>query len=265
MSIAFRLRPSKFRHAGVRAACTSPGHRRTGPRAGLPVLAILVLCLTSPAMVSLARADATAAAAAAEGKVLVLGDSISAAYGIAREQGWVSRLRDRLADWQVINASISGETTGGGLARLPDALAEHQPEVVIIELGGNDGLRGYPVARIRDNLSRMVTLVQEAGAVPLLVGMQIPPNYGPRYTRAFAAVFGAVAEQHDAALVPFILERVALIPELMQSDGIHPTAEAQDALLDTVWPHLAPLLEQHTAAAPAAAAEGAAGAAATTR
>jgi len=227
----------------------------------VPVLAIVVLCLTGAAMVSPAHAEGSRAGEPAGATVLVLGDSISAAYGMQREQGWVSRLRDRLdangSDWQVVNASISGETTGGGLVRLPDALAEHQPEVVIIELGGNDGLRGYPVARIRDNLSRMVELVQDADAVPLVVGMQIPPNYGPRYTQAFAAVFAEVAEQRGAALVPFILERVALIPELMQSDGIHPTAEAQNALLDTVWPHLAPLLEQHTTAAVPGASAGA--------
>lgn len=233
------------------AACRSSKPRGRGPA----LIALALVCLTGGATLPLASADATSSdpvGDAAGATVLVLGDSISAAYGIQREQGWVSRLRERLAagsDWQVINASISGETTGGGLARLPDALAEHDPAVVIIELGGNDGLRGYPVARIRDNLNRMVELVQDAGAVPLLVGMQIPPNYGPRYTRAFAAVFREVAEQQDVALVPFILERVALIPELMQSDGIHPTAEAQDALLDTVWPHLVPLLEQHTAAA----------------
>jgi len=230
----------------------------------VPALVVLALvCLTGVATMPLAGADATDSAPAddsAGATVLVLGDSISAAYGIQRELGWVSRLRERLAAGggrRVINASISGETTGGGLARLPDALAEHDPAVVIIELGGNDGLRGYPVARIRDNLNRMVELVQEAGAVPLLVGMQIPPNYGPRYTRAFAAVFAEVAEQQDVALVPFILERVALIPELMQSDGIHPTAEAQNALLDTVWPHLAPLLEQHTTAAVPGASAGA--------
>lgn len=176
----------------------------------------------------------------------MLGDSISAAYGIQREQGWVSRLEARLsdADWRVVNASVSGETTGGGLARLPDALDTHDPEVVIIELGGNDGLRGYPIPRIRDNLSRMVDLAQGPGRRVLLVGMQIPPNYGPRYTRAFARMFQEVADDHEIPLVPFLLDGVALLPELMQDDGIHPTAEAQDALLDTVWPYLAPLLER---------------------
>ena len=182
-----------------------------------------------------------------EATILVLGDSISAGYGIQREQSWVSQLGSRVAGegpgWQVVNASISGETTGGALARLPDALDEHDPDVVIIELGGNDGLRGYPVHSIRDNLDRMVGLARDAGSQVLLVGMQIPPNYGPRYTRAFAEVFQAVAAAHGVPLVPFLLEQVALRPELMQGDGIHPTAEAQELLLDAVWPHLAPLLD----------------------
>ncbi len=185
----------------------------------------------------------------------MLGDSISAGYGIQREQSWVERLRERLAGlpgpWQVVNASVSGETPGGGLARRPDALAAHDPELVIIELGGNDGLRGYPIARIRDNLDRMVGLVRDSGGVPLVVGMEIPPNYGPRYTRAFRGVFAEVAERYDAPLVPFLLEQVALQPALMQSDGIHPTAEAQPLLLDTVWPYLEPLLDQVARADPA--------------
>jgi acyl-CoA thioesterase-1 len=183
---------------------------------------------------------------------LVFGDSISAAYGIQRDQGWVARLAERLAAgdpaWRVVNASVSGETTGGGLARLPDALAAHQPDVVVIELGGNDGLRGYPLPRIRDNLEKMVTLARDAGSAVLLVGMQIPPNYGPPYTQGFAALFREVAASHSVPLVPFLLEQVALTPALMQDDGIHPTAAAQPMLLDTVWPHLEPLL----APAPAA-------------
>jgi len=175
-----------------------------------------------------------------------MGDSISAGYGIQREQGWVELLAQDLYqaeyDWRVINASVSGETTGGGLSRLPGVLAEHAPAIVIIELGGNDGLRGYPVARIRDNLTQMADMVSAAGAVPLIVSMRIPPNYGPRYTRAFDAVFGEVAEQSGAVLVPFLLDEVALDPELMQNDGIHPTALAQPLLLDAVWPYLEPLL-----------------------
>ncbi|HEX7034545.1 MAG TPA: arylesterase [Pseudomonadales bacterium] len=198
----------------------------------------------------MAAPDVPATAAgpeSAESTILVLGDSISAGYGIQRERSWVEQLGVRLdvegSGWRVINASVSGETTAGGLARLPDALERHQPDVVIIELGGNDGLRGYPIASIRDNLSRMVALARDAGCRVLLVGMQIPPNYGPRYTRAFVEVFAEVAEEHDVPLVPFLLEDVALRPGLMQADGIHPTAEAQEMLLDTVWPHLAPLLE----------------------
>ncbi len=190
---------------------------------------------------------AAAGSAAAEATILVFGDSISAGYGIQREESWVSRLEGRLAaenaPWRVVNASVSGETTDGGLARLPAALDEHDPEVVILELGGNDGLRGYPTGSIRDNLSRMVELAREAGSRVLLVGMEIPPNYGPRYTRAFASVYRQVAESQGVALVPFLLEGVALSPELMQADGVHPTAGAQGRLLETVWPHLEPLLE----------------------
>lgn len=178
--------------------------------------------------------------------ILVLGDSISAAYGIQREQGWVAQLQQRVAEfdpgWQVVNASTSGETTAGGLARLPLALESHAPDVVIIELGGNDGLRGYPIDRIRDNLDRLVGLATHHGSEVLLVGMEIPPNYGPRYTRAFREVFRDVADTHQVPLVPFLLEQVALLPELMQDDGIHPTAAAQRPMLDTLWPHLLPLL-----------------------
>jgi acyl-CoA thioesterase I len=187
------------------------------------------------------------ALANAEPTILVLGDSISAGYGIQREESWVDLLADRVTeavgDWNVVNASLSGETNGGGLGRLPGALEAHGPDVVIIELGGNDGLRGYPIANIRDNLSRMVELAQQTGGRVLLVGMQLPPNYGHRYARAFAEVFLQVAEAHDVPLVPFLLENVALLPELMQDDGIHPKAIAQELLLDTVWPYLAPLLE----------------------
>ncbi len=177
--------------------------------------------------------------------VLVLGDSISAAYGIQREEGWVALLDARLAPLghTVVNASISGETTSGGLARLPKALGVHNPDIVIIELGGNDGLRGYPTSRMRDNLTAMARLARDHGAVPLLVGMQIPPNYGPRYTRAFQLVFDEVAEAMQLPYVPFMLQDVALQEGFMQRDGIHPTAEAQSVLLDTVWPTLAPLLD----------------------
>lgn len=183
---------------------------------------------------------------AAAQAIVVLGDSISAGYGIQIEQGWVHLLDQALAQreetWFTVNASISGETTGGGLARLQGVLEEHKPSIVIIELGGNDGLRGYPIDTIRDNLRAMVDLVKDSGATPIIVAMRIPPNYGPRYTRAFDGVFAEVATEKQTAYVPFLLEDVALADNLMQEDGIHPTAEAQPLLLEAVWEHLQPLL-----------------------
>jgi acyl-CoA thioesterase-1 len=177
--------------------------------------------------------------AAAAPRVLVFGDSISAAYGIQREQGWVHLLAERLEHIApgstVINASVSGETTGGGLARLPAVLAEHDPTVVVIELGGNDGLRGYPVRSIRANLNAMVELADPERRTVIVVGMQIPPNYGQRYTNAFKDMFRAVAEEYEVALVPFLLEDVALEPGLMQNDGIHPTAAGQPLMLGRFW------------------------------
>ncbi len=177
--------------------------------------------------------------------VVILGDSISAGYGIQREEGWVNLLDRQLVEqelgWRTVNASISGETTGGGLARLPGVLEEHQPEVVVIELGGNDGLRGYPVKRMRENLTRMVELSRDAGATPVIMSMQIPPNYGARYTQAFHESFSKVAEATETLYVPFFLEAVALEADMMQDDGIHPTAAAQPGMLAFVWPYLAPL------------------------
>ncbi len=178
--------------------------------------------------------------------ILVVGDSISAAYGIQREQGWVALLEERVATLavphQVVNASISGDTTGGALARLPRALEIHKPDVVVIEVGGNDALRGYPINRIEHNLDAMVTLAKDAGADVLLLGMEIPPNYGARYTQAFRNVFSEVATRADAPLVPFLLDGVATDAKLMQADGIHPTAAAQPRLLENVWPTLKSLL-----------------------
>ncbi len=187
-------------------------------------------------------------ALAGSGTILVMGDSLSAAYGVETEKAWVAQLRDRLddsqwSDWTVVNASISGETTDGGLRRLPALLSRHQPDIVVIELGGNDGLRGFPPGVIRDNLARMVDLSQQAGARVLLVGMQIPPNYGQRYTEAFATIFPDLAQSKDTALVPFFLEGIYNQQGMMQEDGIHPTAEAQARLLENLWPHLEPLLE----------------------
>lgn len=177
--------------------------------------------------------------------VLVIGDSLSAGYGIRAEESWVNLLQERLGSaYEVVNASISGDTTGGGLARIGKILATREPDIVIIELGGNDGLRGLPIETIRDNLTAMAEAVVAADAQPVLAGMLMPPNLGPRYTEAFQRVFAEVAEATGAALVPFLLEGVALSAEegLMQDDGIHPTAAAQIHLLDNVWRVLAPLV-----------------------
>lgn len=186
---------------------------------------------------------------AGQGTLLIMGDSLSAAYGVPTEQAWVALLKERLdtgdlSGWQVVNASISGETTDGGLRRLPDLLDRHQPDIVMIELGGNDGLRGFPPQVIRNNITRMIEQSQQAGAEVLLVGMQIPPNYGERYTEAFAAIFPELAKRHDTELVAFFLANIYDREGLMQDDDIHPTAEAQGQLLDNVWPVLQPMLEQ---------------------
>lgn len=181
-------------------------------------------------------------------RILVLGDSLSAAYGLEEKQGWVALLATRLSiqgyGYEVVNASISGETTGGGLARLPRALRLHQPQLVIVELGGNDGLRGLPVSETRANLDKLITLSQQSGAQVLLVGIRIPPNYGPRYASAFADLYPQLARAHHTALVPFLLQDVALVPGLMQDDGLHPTAKGEPRVLETVWKSLQPLLHK---------------------
>ena len=180
------------------------------------------------------------------GTVLVVGDSISAALGLDTRQGWVALLQKRLQEGgfehQVVNASISGDTSSGGLARLPALLSQHQPELVIIELGGNDGLRGQPPAQLQQNLARMVDAAKASGAGVLLLGMRLPPNYGQRYTQAFAQVFTDVAADKQVPLVPFLLEGVGGVPGMMQADGIHPAVAAQPQMLQNVWPTLEPLL-----------------------
>lgn len=194
----------------------------------------------------LMAASALSANAVQAETILIFGDSISAAYGIQREQGWVALLERRLAaygpQFRVVNASVSGETTGGGLARLPKALEDHDPDLLIIELGGNDGLRGYPVANIRRNLARMIEAADPRRRDVLLVAMQIPPNYGPRYTQAFREVFTDLTDSYNVALANDFIEAVALQPELMQDDGIHPTAAGQPMLLDALWPTIERLL-----------------------
>jgi acyl-CoA thioesterase-1 len=200
--------------------------------------ACIVLCLflVGPAA---ARADAPV--------ILVVGDSLSAAYGIRLEQGWVALLQARLEaegyGHRVVNASASGETTGGALARLPRALARHRPAAVILELGGNDGLRGLPIGDVRGNFEDLIRLSREAGAGVLLIGMRIPPNYGPAYTQTFHELYGDLARQHRLPLVPFFLDGIALDDSLMQDDGLHPAASAQPKLLELVWPELKPLLK----------------------
>lgn len=185
--------------------------------------------------------------AAGNGPIVVLGDSLSSGYGLSRiEQSWVAMLQQRLRGegygHEVINASIPGDTTSGGLARLPDLLEDHVPSIVIIELGGNDGLRGQPVASLRENLREMIELTLASGATPVLAGMQIPPNYGPAYTGEFARAYPELAARFEVPLVEFLLDDVALDPELMQFDGIHPNARGNEAMLENVWAVLAVLL-----------------------
>jgi acyl-CoA thioesterase-1 len=188
-------------------------------------------------------------AVASDRTILVFGDSLSAAYGIRPEQGWVALLTQRLQaqgyGYEVVNASVSGETSGGGLQRLPRALQIHQPGMVVLELGANDGLRGLPVTAAKDNLTKMVQLAQAAGARVLLVGIRIPPNYGPRYTTEFADMYPEIAKQYHLPLVPFLLEKVALDPSLMQEDGMHPNARGEPLVLDTLWQGLEPLLKKN--------------------
>lgn len=184
-----------------------------------------------------------------KGRILVLGDSLSAGYGIELKQGWVSLMADKLEEnypYQVINASVSGETSGGGLARLPALLKEHKPALVILELGGNDGLRGHPVNVMQQQLESIIKESQGAGAEVLLLGMHIPPNYGQRYAERFHQVYTQLAKQYELAFVPFFLEGVATNRELMQRDGIHPTADAQQTMLDNVWAVLEPWLKQNS-------------------
>ena len=180
--------------------------------------------------------------------ILVFGDSLSAAYNLRIDQGWVALLQKRLQaqgyGYETVNASISGETTSGGLARLPRALALHRPAIVILELGANDGLRGLPLEQTRDNLAQMIELAERAGAKVLLIGIRLPPNYGPRYGDEFAMIYGELARRLHLPLVPFLLQGVALNPQLMQSDGLHPDAAGERPVLDTVWRYLAPLLQK---------------------
>ena len=187
-------------------------------------------------------------AAAADRTILVFGDSLSAAYGLKPEQGWVALLNKRLRTqgygYNVVNASISGETTSGGLQRLPRSLELNKPQILILELGANDALRGLPLANAKDNLSKMVELGETAGARVLLVGMRMPPNYGPKYTADFVRMYTDLSAQYHAPLVPFLLQSVALDSSKMQDDGLHPNSLGEPLVLDTLWPQLVPLLKK---------------------
>ncbi len=180
-------------------------------------------------------------------KILIFGDSLSAAYGIGENEGWVTLLANRLAqensELEVVNGSVSGETTTGGRARLPSLLQRYKPAFVLIELGGNDGLRGLPLSLMRENLTDMIQLSQKSGATVMIAGMQIPPNYGPRYTEPFFAQYAELAEEFDLYLIPFLIDGIPQQPELMQADGIHPKAEAQSMILDNFWPVLLEALQ----------------------
>ena len=224
------------------------------------VRALLVLWVMLLLPLPAAQAQATAKAAtastpatsaatpAAPRTLLILGDSISAGYGLPRDAGWVRLLTDRIRqnglDYSVVNASISGDTTSGGRARLPALLKQHAPEVVVIELGGNDGLRGLDIKAMEDNLAAMTDMARKAGARVLLVGMRLPPNYGRDYTNRFEAVYGRLARKLDVPLVPFFFTGFGEGDEWFQADRIHPTVRAQPVLLDNVWPQLQKLLAQ---------------------
>ena len=195
-----------------------------------------------------ARKTATASATpATQRTVLVMGDSLSAAYGLSASQGWVSLTAQKIAKekpgWRVVNASISGETSAGGAARIAAELRRHKPAVVVIELGANDGLRGLPLAQTRANLEKMILAAQASKALVLLIGMRLPPNYGPDYTRGFERTFRELSQRHGTAFLPFLLEPIALDERAFQADRLHPTAAAQPKLRDHVWPALSPLLK----------------------
>lgn len=202
---------------------------------------VLSLCLISFVAWS-------APVSAANPKILIYGDSLSAAYGIPQQLGWAALLKQKLDQenlrFDIINASISGETTSGGLSRLASTLEQTKPQTIIIELGANDGLRGLPVKNMHDNLDAMIQLSKKSGAKVLLVGMRIPPNYGPKYTEDFSQTYIKLAKQHKIRVVPFMLENVAAKPDLIQQDGLHPNTLGQPIILNNIWPELQNLLKK---------------------
>lgn len=191
------------------------------------------LCLSSVSSLTLAQGK----------KILVLGDSLSAAYQIPKDQGWVNLLRQRVKPrWEVINGAVSGATTAHGLNLLPGLLTKHRPDIVLLELGGNDGLQGKPVTYVSKNLDKLILISKDHGAKVILLGIRIPPNLGERYTKPFFEQYRDLSKRHNLSYLPFLLEGVATNPSLMKSDGIHPTASAQPKILANVWPVLAPHL-----------------------
>ncbi len=204
-----------------------------------------LLCVS---LLSFSFVACISSANAANPKILVYGDSLSAAYGVAKSQGWVAFLQKKLADqhfqYDVINASISGETTSGGLTRLAATLVKTKPNIIILELGANDGLRGLPVKDMAANLNTMITQSKKINAKILLIGMKIPPNYGPKYTESFSNTYPQLSQLHKVSLVPFMLENIAAKPELTQDDGLHPNVLGQPMILDNIWPKLQPLLRR---------------------
>jgi len=214
---------------------------------GLLIIFFILSSITSVTTQAYANQDSSSTT---QQTILILGDSLSAAYGIPIEQSWVTLLTQTLEkqfsktnnNYQVRNASISGETTDGGLRSLPALLKKYQPEIVIIELGANDGLRGFPLKTIEQNLSTLIELAQANDAKVLLTGIHIPPNYGQRYATAFHNTYNTLSKRYHTALVPFLLEGIATQPSLMQADRLHPTAEAQESIKNLVWQQLAPLL-----------------------
>lgn len=212
------------------------------------MLALLFALTSTQTLAQVVRKPVATVAAtpAAQRTVLVMGDSLSAAYGLSAAQGWVSLTGQKIAKektgWRIVNASISGETAAGGAARIAAELKRHKPSVVVIELGANDGLRGLPIAQTRANLAKMIAAAKTANAKVLLIGMRLPPNYGPEYTRQFEQLFRDLSQQQKTALLPFLLQPIAMDDRAFQADRLHPTAAVQPKLRDHVWSALVPLL-----------------------
>ncbi|WP_027796405.1 arylesterase [Paraburkholderia acidipaludis] len=242
--LAVKALRSAFSSARAQLAGFFAARLSTGLAAGTLILAAQAVCA---AALPTAAPIAAPAPNAAKPVIVVLGDSLSAEYGLPRDTGWVALMRGRLAsdriDYSVANASISGDTTSGGLARLPLVMQRLKPAIVIVELGANDALRGVPLSTTDSNLRAIIAEVRKGNAKPMLVGMYVPPNYGPDYTQKFHGLYGQLSKELNVPLVPFLLAGLADKPDLFQSDQIHPTQQAQPLLLDNVWPTLKPLLE----------------------